>query len=120
MTLTQDILDCALALGFTHIAGIVSVSIPRHAVAFADRLAAGYQGEMAYLVHRAAERMAPHLFAPDARSLILVAATYAANNPGGSEESIAAHPECFAIEGHAPPSRRAESLATPADRITTM
>jgi epoxyqueuosine reductase len=101
MTLTQDILDRALALGF-HIAGILPVGVPRHAVAFADWLAADYHGEMAYLASRAAERMAPHLFAPDAQSLILVAATYAANNTGGSEESITAHPECFAIEGHAP------------------
>ena len=79
MTLTQDILDHALALGFD-IAGIVPVGVPRHAGAFADWLAAGYHGEMAYLADRAAERMDPLLFAPDARSMILVAATYAANN----------------------------------------
>ena len=41
----------------------------------------------------------PLLFAPDARSMILVAATYAANNTGSSEEGMISHPECLAIEG---------------------
>ena len=71
-------------------------------MAFADWLAAGYHGEMAYLAARAAERADPILFAPAAQVMILVAASYAANNTGSSEEDITSHPECFAIEGCAP------------------
>jgi epoxyqueuosine reductase len=100
LTLTQDILDQALALGFD-IAGVVPAGEPRHAAAFADWLAAGYHGEMAYLAARAAELMDPCLFAPDAQSMILAAAIYAANNGDSSEEGISSHPECFAIEGRA-------------------
>jgi len=87
MTLTQDILDHTQALGFD-IAGIAPVGAPRHAGAFADWLAAGYHAEMSYLAARAAERVDPLLFAPDARSMILVAATYGANNIGNSEEGM--------------------------------
>jgi epoxyqueuosine reductase len=111
MTLTQDTLAHALTLGFD-IAGIVPVGAPRHAAAFAGWLAADYHGEMAYLANRAAERMDPNLFAPDARSMILVAATYAASNTGGGEEgtssypSSSSHPEpvegCELGEGCAP------------------
>jgi epoxyqueuosine reductase len=92
MTLTQDILDHALALGFD-IAGSIPVGAPRHAAAFADWLAVGHHGEMTYLAARAAEREEPLLFAPDARSMILVEATYAANNIGNSEEGMISHPD---------------------------
>jgi epoxyqueuosine reductase len=85
MTLTQDILDHAQTLGF-EIAGIAPVGAPRHAGDFADWLAAGYHAEMSYLAARAAERVDPLLFAPDARSMILMAATYGANNIGNSEK----------------------------------
>ena len=87
MTLTQDILDHALAQGFD-IAGILPFGAPRYAAAFGDWLAAGYHAEMSYLAARAAERVDPLLFAPDARSMILVAATYGANNIGNSEEDL--------------------------------
>ena len=87
MTLTQDILAHALTLGFD-IAGIVPVGPPRHGAAFADWLAAGYHGEMSYLAARAAERVDPILFAPDAQSMILVAASYGASNMGSGEEGI--------------------------------
>ena len=86
MTLTQDILAHALTLGFD-IAGIVPVGLPRHGAAFGDWLAAGFHGEMSYLAARAAERADPTLFAPDAQSMILVAASYAASNTGSSEDT---------------------------------
>ena len=79
MTLTQDILAHALTLGFD-IAGIVPAGLPRYGAAFGDWLAAGFHGEMSYLAARAAERADPTLFAPDAQSMILVAASYAASN----------------------------------------
>ena len=78
MSLSDEVLAHALALGFDA-AGIVPVGPPRHGAAFADWLAAGYEGEMAYLAARAAERLDPAIWLPDARSLILLAANY---NPG--------------------------------------
>ena len=78
MSLSDEVLAQALALGFDA-AGIVPVGPPRHGAAFADWLAAGYGGEMAYLAARAAERLDPTVWLPDAHSLILLAANY---NPG--------------------------------------
>jgi epoxyqueuosine reductase len=92
VTLTQDICAHALTLGFD-IAGIVSASPPRYGAAFGDWLAAGFHGEMSYLAARAAERADPTLFAPDARSMILVAASYVAGDTSSSETGIAAYPD---------------------------
>ena len=78
MSLSDEVLAQAFALGFDA-AGIVPVGPPRHGAAFADWLAAGYGGEMAYLAARAAERLDPTVWLPDAHSLILLAANY---NPG--------------------------------------
>ena len=78
MSLSDEVLAQALALGFD-VAGIVPVGPPRHGAAFADWLAAGHDGEMAYLAARASERLDPVAWLPDARSLILLAANY---NPG--------------------------------------
>jgi epoxyqueuosine reductase len=75
MSLSDEVLAHALALGFDA-AGIVPVGPPRHGAAFADWLAVGYGGEMAYLAARAAERLDPAIWLPDARSLILLAANY--------------------------------------------
>jgi epoxyqueuosine reductase len=78
MSLSDEVLAQALALGFDA-AGIVPVGPPRHGAAFVDWLAAGYDGEMAYLAARATERLDPAIWLTDARSLILLAANY---NPG--------------------------------------
>ena len=51
MSLSDEVLSQALALGFDR-AGIVPVGPPRHGAAFADWLAAGYDGDMAYLAAR--------------------------------------------------------------------
>jgi epoxyqueuosine reductase len=91
VTLTQDVLAHALTLGFD-IAGILPVGLPRYGAAFGDWLAAGFHGEMSYLAARAAERADPTLFAPDAQSMILVAASYAASNTGSGEEGTSSHP----------------------------
>ena len=129
VTLTQDILAHALTLGFD-IAGIIPAGPPRHGAAFGDWLAAGFHGEMSYLAARAAERADPTLFAPDAQSMILVAATYAASNTGSGEEGTSSHPSpsshpepvegCELTKGVRLPSRKAASPATPAGRTITM
>lgn len=75
MTLSDDILAHVQALGFDR-AGIIPLGPPAHGAAFADWLAAGYGGEMAYLAARAAERLDPTAWLGDAASLIVVAANY--------------------------------------------
>ena len=52
---------------------------PRHASALAEWLAAGMHGEMGYLAERAALRADPAALAPDAATIIMLAANY---NPG--------------------------------------
>ncbi|PKO23484.1 MAG: tRNA epoxyqueuosine(34) reductase QueG [Chloroflexi bacterium HGW-Chloroflexi-1] len=78
MPLTLDIRDHVHGLGFDLI-GIVPVEPPEHRAAFVNWLAAGYHGEMASLANRAALRLDPRRLAPDARSMIVLAANY---NPG--------------------------------------
>jgi epoxyqueuosine reductase len=78
MALSDDILTYALTLGFDR-AGIIPLGPPKYGAAFADWLAAGYYGDMAYLAARAAERLDPRAWLGDAASLILLAANY---NPG--------------------------------------
>jgi epoxyqueuosine reductase len=94
----QDICVRARDLGFD-IAGVIPIGAPRHAAAFTDWLAAGYHGEMAYLAVRAAERANPVLLAPDARSMILLAASYRARGTSGGQDNTP-HPET--IKGCAP------------------
>lgn len=80
MSLTTDLLAQALALGFDR-AAVLPVGPPRYAAQFTAWLAAGYQGEMAYLAARAPERLDPTHFAPAAASVIVVATRY---DPGVS------------------------------------
>lgn len=75
MTLTQEILAYARELGFD-LAGITPAGKPPYGEAFAAWLATGQHGQMAYLAVRAAERLDPALWAPDAASVIVVAAEY--------------------------------------------
>ncbi len=75
MSALDGVLARARSLGFD-LAGIVPIGPPERGAIFADWLAAGSQGEMAYLAARAAERMAPAARLPTARSLILLAANY--------------------------------------------
>jgi epoxyqueuosine reductase len=77
MVLSDDTFHVAhaLTLGFDR-AGISPVGPPAHGAAFADWLAAGYGGEMAYLAGRAAARLDPTVWLGDAVSLIVVAVNY--------------------------------------------
>ncbi len=81
--LTDEILNFAAQLGFD-LAGIIPVGPPQRAAEFTGWLAAGYHGDMAYLAARAAERLDPVRWAPDARSMILLGVNYGAGRPEGA------------------------------------
>ena len=80
MTLSADILSFARSLGFDR-AGIAPGRPPTRYGAFTRWLAAGYHGEMAYLVRRADERGDPAALLPAAASLFMLAANYHAAAP---------------------------------------
>jgi epoxyqueuosine reductase len=75
VTLTQEILAHARSLGFD-LAGIAPVGSPGHFAAFEAWLAAGHQGEMAYMEKRPSLRADPGQLAPGARTIIVVGANY--------------------------------------------
>jgi epoxyqueuosine reductase len=97
VTLTQDILAHARTLGFD-LAGVARVGPPPHAGRFTAWLADGYHGEMAYLAARAAERVDPSLYAPGARSLIVLAANY---NPAFPQQPVPRAPSGARIARYA-------------------
>ena len=84
MTLTQALLAYARELGFD-LAGITPAGKPPHGEAFAAWLAAGQHGQMAYLAARAAERLDPARWAPDAHSIILLGVNYDAGRAAADE-----------------------------------
>ena len=76
MSLTDDVLQAAPALGFD-LAATLPLAAPRTGDAYAAWLSAGYHGEMAYMAGSYDLRLNPQLLAPDARSMIVVLASYA-------------------------------------------
>ncbi len=74
-SLTDLIADTAYSLGFD-LVGIAPAGPSPDYARFGQWLAAGYQGEMAYLARRAAERANPRAGQPEARSVIMLAASY--------------------------------------------
>lgn len=76
MSLTHDALKKALELGFD-LAATWPVGAPATDDAYKAWLAAGYHGEMAYMAERAALRLAPQTLAPQARTMIVLLASYA-------------------------------------------
>ena len=62
-------------LGFAAV-GIARVGETPHAAAFQAWLAAGYHGSMAYMARDPARRLDPRHVLPEARSLVVVAASY--------------------------------------------
>jgi epoxyqueuosine reductase len=82
-SLADRIRDAALALGFARVGFCPIEPFERGARALADWLAAGRNGEMAYL---AGERADPRALLPEARSLIVVALPYAAPHAAQSRE----------------------------------
>lgn len=83
MALIDDILVHAHDLGFECV-GIIPLGPPTRAAAFAEWLAAGYAGEMAYLAARAAERLDPASWLAGQNSLIMLAANYFPGSPPSS------------------------------------
>ena len=76
-SLADQIRDAALGLGFARVGFCPIEPFERGARALADWLAAGRNGEMAYL---AGERSDPRALLPEARSLIVVALAYGAQH----------------------------------------
>jgi epoxyqueuosine reductase len=76
MSLMYDALEKALELGFD-LAATWPVGPPATGGAFRSWLDAGYHGEMAYMAERAALRLAPQALAPQARTMIVLLASYA-------------------------------------------
>jgi epoxyqueuosine reductase len=85
MTLSEEVLTHALALGFDA-ASVVPVGAPIGVDAFTTWLAAGYHGEMAYMADTAAVRGDPHLLAAEARSMIVTLVNY---HPGAPPDGWA-------------------------------
>ncbi len=75
MTLSDEVLAYALALGFDA-AAIAPVGAPVGADALAAWLAVGYHGEMAYMADTAAVRHNPQLLASGAHSIIVTLVNY--------------------------------------------
>ena len=83
MSLVDDALDKALELGF-ELAATWPVGAPKTGHAFRAWLDSGYHGEMAYMAERAALRLAPQALAPEAKTMIVLLASYARQGtPGG-------------------------------------
>ena len=116
MTLTQEILAYARELGFD-LAGITPAGKPPHGEAFAAWLAADHHGQMAYLAARAAERLDPARWAPDAHSIILLGVNYETGPaPAGPEPAVetAAYP-CETGPAPAGPEPAVETAAYPCE-----
>jgi len=80
MTLSQDILARARALGF-ELAGVAPVASPEHFGAFEAWLAAGYHGEMSYMARQTGRRANPAHLSPGARAVVVVGANYHPGEP---------------------------------------
>jgi epoxyqueuosine reductase len=75
MSLTDAVKDHARSLGFD-LVGIVPAGLAAHGDFFAQWLADGYAGEMAYLRDSEAKRRDPHVAFPSARSVVVVGMNY--------------------------------------------
>jgi epoxyqueuosine reductase len=77
--LAELIAVAAVDLGFD-LVGIAPAGPSPDLARFERWLAAGYDGEMAYLARRANERSDPRLLMPDARSVIVLGASYSTHH----------------------------------------
>ena len=75
MSLAEQIQRRALELGFD-LVGLAPAGVAPHAREYADWIAAGMHGEMAYLARNPDRRSAPDRVLPGAQSLIVVGLSY--------------------------------------------
>jgi epoxyqueuosine reductase len=80
VTLSQDVLSCARALGFD-LVSVLPLGSPGHFAAFEKWLAAGYHGEMAYMTRQASLRADPAQISLGARTMIAVGVNYHPGQP---------------------------------------
>jgi epoxyqueuosine reductase len=89
MTLAQDVLAYAGALGFDRVS-FAPAGPPRHYPAFEEWLGAGYHGEMAYMGRWSELRADPALLASHVRTIIMLGANY---HPGALQPEWG-YPSC--------------------------
>ncbi|MXY50270.1 MAG: tRNA epoxyqueuosine(34) reductase QueG [Gemmatimonadetes bacterium] len=80
VSLTEEIKAHAASLGFD-LAGITTADPPRHGDYYAEWVAQGMAGEMAYLDRQVEKRQDPRNILPNARSLVVVAMNYRCPDP---------------------------------------
>ena len=94
--------DAAFALGFD-LVGVAPAGPSPDVDRFQSWLAAGYDGEMAYLARRAAERADPRLAWPEAHSIIVLGASYFSQDlaPASAEAALRDDPSRGRIAAYA-------------------
>ena len=94
--------DAAFALGFD-LVGVAPAGPSPDADRFHAWLAAGYDGEMAYLARQAVERADPRLASPEARSIIVLGASYFSQDlaPASGEADLRNDPSRGRIAAYA-------------------
>jgi epoxyqueuosine reductase len=80
----------ARELGFD-LCRVTTAQPPATGRRFQQWLAAGRHGEMAYLARQAAKRLDPQLVLPGARSIIVLAVSYATEGGGRQEPAVSGH-----------------------------
>lgn len=75
-TLTQEIKEKAIELGFQKIGIVRAESLQREGERLREWLADDFHGEMAWLAREPEKRSDPHLIFPEAKSMIVVAMNY--------------------------------------------
>jgi epoxyqueuosine reductase len=109
----------ALELGFDE-CRVAAAAAPEHAAHFQRWLRAGHHGQMAYLERNAEKRLDPQRILPGARSVIVLAASYAAAEPeperAGPRPGVVARYARFR-DYHAVLGERLEALAAFVNRL---
>lgn len=80
VSLTEEIKAHAAYLGFD-LSGVTTADPPRHGAYYAEWVAQGMAGEMAYLGRQVEKRQDPGKILPNARSLVVVAMNYRCPDP---------------------------------------
>ena len=111
VSLTEEIKAHAASLGFD-LAGVTTADPPRHGDYYAEWVAQGMAGEMAYLDRQVEKRQDPRNILPNARSLVVVAMNYRCPDPDPVSGMLRPPKACAA------PRPAAKSPGTPGATIT--